>query len=391
MAETLIRILVAASRRSAAVWKGDPKCRALARRGGGVIGLLIVLWLLPFWLAGAQPLRTGESAPAGRGLPARARVVIVEDPHSVIAFNPVPEVVEQMVNQGIVALTGRETPAAAWRSLVSTQDIVGIKVFSAPGATTGTRPAVVAAVVRGLINAGLPPRQIVIWDKRLADLRLAGFGELADRFGVALAGSADEGYDENCSYDMPLLGRLVWGDLEFGKKGEGVGRRSFVSKLLTRRVTRIINIAPLLNHNLAQVSGVLYSLTLGSVDNTIRFESAPNAPVLLSQAIPELYAVPEIGDRVVLSMVDALICQYEGEERTLLHYSTMLNQVRLSQDPVALDVLSIQELERQRRLARIPPVKINWQIYTNAALMDLGVSDARLMDVIRLRSGERAD
>jgi hypothetical protein len=350
-----------------------------------VISRLITITWLGLWLASGQPLRNEELSLARPGSPTRARVVIVEDPHSVIAFNPVSEVVEQMVSRGIIVLTGKDSVRTAWASLVSTQDTVGVKVYSAPGATAGTRPAVVAAIVKGLVAAGLPAKQIIIWDKRLSDLRLAGFSELAEQLGVSLAGSADEGYDEKASYDNVLPGKLVWGDLEFGKNGDEIGRRSYVSKLLSRRLTKIINIAPLLNHNLAQVTGTLYSLTLGSIDNWIRFESAPNPIAQLREAIPELYAVPEIGDRVVLSVVDALICQYQGEDRALLHYSTMLNQLRFSTDPVALDVLSILELERQRQMARIAPVKVNWQIYTNAALMDLGVSDPRLIDVLKVK------
>jgi hypothetical protein len=206
---------------------------------------------------------------------------------------------------------------------------------------------------------------------------------------VQVAGSADEGYDDKAApYDTALLGKPVWGDLEFGKKGDNVGRKSFVSKLITRRLTKIINITPLLNHNVAQVSGSLYSLALGSVDNTLRFESGPNPLTQLSQAVPEIYALAEVGDRVVLNIVDALICQYQGEEHTLLHYSTMLGQIRLSTDPVALDVLSVRELDRQRHLARVPPVKVNWQMYTNAALLELGVADPHLIDVIKLGAGK---
>jgi hypothetical protein len=336
------------------------------------------------WFCYAQPLRPEDPVQARGGAPARARVVIVEDPQAMIAFDPVPGVVDAMVNRAIVALAGKESVPSAWLSLVSPRDTVGIKVFSGPGATSGTRPCVAAAVAKGLLAAGLPGNQIVIWDKELSDLRLAGFKEVAAELGVQLAGAADEGYDPKSYYDTALLGKLVWGDLEFGKSGENIGRRSFVSKLLSRRLTKIINVSPLLNHNFAQVSGNLYSLTMGSVDNTLRFESGSNPITQLREAIPEIYALPDVGDHVVLNVVDALICQYQGEDHMLLHYSTVLNQIRLSTDPVALDVLSVRELDRQRQRAKVPPVKPNWQIFTNAALLDLGVSEPRLIDVIKV-------
>jgi hypothetical protein len=356
-----------------------------------VINRLIFLALVGAGLGYAQPMPTDESLLSRSTSPGRARVVLVEDPRAVIAFNAIPIVVEEMVDKGIRALAGKDDPSAAWRTFVSPQDTVGVKVCAAPGPTSGTRPAVVSAVVRGLLTAGVPASQIVIWDKHLSDLRLAGFDEIASRHGVQLAGSAEEGYDEQKFYDAALLGKLVWGDLEFGKKGDSVGRRSFVSKLLTRRLSKIINVTPLLNHNLAQVTGNLYGLAMGSVDNTIRFEAAPQPLTRLAQAIPEIFALAEIGDKVALNIVDALICQYQGEERTLLHYSTMLNQIRLSTDPVALDVLSVHELDRQRQLSRLPPVRLSWQIYTNAALLDLGVSDLRRMDVIRVDSARREE
>jgi hypothetical protein len=134
----------------------------------------------------------------------------------------------------------------------------------------------------------------------------------------------------------------------------------------------------LLNHNLAGVSGNLYSLASGSVDNFARFESDPGR---LATAVPEIYALKELSDRVVLNIVDALICQYEGGERGLLHYSATLNELRFSRDPVALDVLSIQELEHQRRSSHAPEVKPTLELYNNAALLELGVSEPKAIHV----------
>jgi len=314
--------------------------------------------------------------------PTHAEVVVVRDAAATDAFQPRAPRIRAMVDRAIEQVTGKKTAPDAWRSLVSTQDTVGIKVFSEPGPNSGTRPAVVAAVVEGLIAAGMLPQQIVIWDKHQADLRLAGYFEMAKHYGVRVAGSAEAGYDEKVFYDTPLLGNLVWGDLQFGQKGEGMGRKSFVSKLLTGQLTKIINVTPLMNHNEAGVAGNLYSLAIGSVDNTIRFESDQDR---LSTAVPEIYALPPLSDHVVLNITDALICQYEGEERSLLHYSAVLNELRFSRDPVALDVLSLEELDRQRRLANAPPVKPNTDLYANAALLELGVNDLKKIQVIDVR------
>src|SRR5262245_2973498 len=318
----------------------------------------------------------------------RSRVVIVQDNEATEAFKPQLEIVRRMVQRGLTQLTGKASSTSAWQSLVSRTDVVGIKVFSAPGADAGTRRAVVAAVVEGLLEANLPGTNIIIWDRQRADLRRAGFMELAERYGIRAEGSANTGYDEQTFYspERPILGQLVWGDVEFGRKGDGVGRRSFVSKLLTKTITKIINVTPLLNHNTAGVSGHLYSLAMGSVDNTIRFE---NDLFRLTTAVPEIYALPSLSDRVVLNITDALICQYQGEQRGLLHYSAALNELRFSKDPVALDLLSLRELERTRLSSTIPipqntALTNQLELLNNAALLELGASDAQNIRVERM-------
>jgi hypothetical protein len=329
------------------------------------------------------PGRAADSF-AGHSTNAIARVVTVENANAISDFQPDTARVRVMLDRGLTNFTGQATVAAAWRSLVSTQDVVGIKVFSAAGMLSGTRPAVVAAVIHGLLDAGVPAQHIVIWDKRNDNLRAAGFFKLGAQLGVGVAGCVDAGYDLTNFYqpDTAIIGNLVYGDLEFGKKGDGVGRKSFVSRLVSRQITKIISIAPLLNQEDAGVCGHLYGLAMGSVDNTRRFADDPGR---LAVAVPEIYALPVLGDRVVLNITDALIGQYEGGSHGLLHYSSVLNQLWFSRDPVALDTLAIKELDRERRALDAPAFKPNLALYANAALLQLGVNDPAKIQGEKLR------
>lgn len=319
----------------------------------------------------AAPLRSAPPA-----LP-QARVVIVPEPRAMVDFTPQADLVRGMVERGILAHTGKTNLADAWRSVVKTNDIVGLKVVSTPGHTSGTRPAVVSAVIEGLLAAGIPARNVIIWDKQLADLRAAGFFELGRRHGVRVA-AASAAWDERTYYENSLLGNLVWGDFEFGRKGDAIGRKSHVATVVAREITRHISLAPLLNHNLAGVNGHCYSLALCGVDNTLRFESTVRA---LSEAVPEILALPVFYDRLALCITDALICQYQGEHLTRLHYAVPLAQLRFSKDPVALDTLSLAELEGQRIKAGLPSAKFSADLYKNAALLELGLNDARQIRV----------
>ncbi len=254
-------------------------------------------------------------------------------------------------------------------------------MFSAPGPVAGTRPAVVAAIVHGLLAAGLTPGQILIWDRHADDLRTAGYFELGRRLGVRVAGAAEAGYDTNTFYlpDSPVVGQLVWGDSEFGhtNKDFSVGKKSFVSKLVSRQMTRIISVTPLMNENAAGLCGHFFSLALGSVDNTRRFEGKPDR---LAVALPEIVALPVIGDRVALYVTDALLLQYEGGPEGYLQFSTVRNELWFGRDPVALDTVGLKELMLQRRVLSAPPMPSNFSIYTNAVLLQLGVNDpARIM------------
>ncbi len=192
-----------------------------------------------------------------RATNATARVVIVENPGAVSDFQPDAAIVQDMVNRGLTNLTGKAAIAGAWRSLVSSQDVVGVKVVSEPGEISGTRPAVVAAVIRGLLDAGVPPDHIIIWDKQTDELRNAGFFRLAAQLGVRVSAAAEAGYDPTNFYnpDTAAIGRLVWGDFEFGGTNASVGRKSFVTKIVSRRITKIISVAPLLNDNVIGVCG----------------------------------------------------------------------------------------------------------------------------------------
>lgn len=347
--------------------------------------LTLLLICQPFYLR-AQKVGFAEPGLPGTGED-KKRLVIVQNSQATRSLAPVTSVVASMVSRGVVTLTGKPSAAEAWRSLVATQEVVGIKVYSAPGPSSGTRPAVVEAVVRGMIDAGQPRGHIVIWDRRLSDLRAAGYTDVAEALGVRVAGAVDAGFDPEVAYENSVLGQLVYGDLEFeraplsGQTNKVVGRRSHMSRLLTKELSKHIVISPMLNHNHAGVSGLLYSVASGATDNFIRFETNP---ALLLTAVPEIFGQPLVADRTVLHIVDALIAQYEGGQVGLLQYSSTLNELRFSTDPVALDVLSLTDLARLRTASGGREMTNGLPLFENARMLELGTDDPRQVDILRV-------
>ena len=305
---------------------------------------------------------------------ASAQVTIVQSENLLTAYQPDTAAVQERFNLGLTVFTRGTNLADGWRKLVGTNDTVGIKVFSQPGPLSGTRPAVVAAVVHGLLAAGIPANKIIIWDKHEEDLRTAGFFRLANQLGVQVAGAVESGYDTNTFYlpDSPVSGALVWGNVEFGLTNKDSGRKSFVSKLVSQRLTKIISIAPLMTENEAGTCGHFFSLALGSLDNTRRFTTDPDR---LAVALPEIYALPAIGDHVALLITDALLTQYQGGPASYLEFSHPRNELWFSHDPVALDTIAVKELAKERKLLELPATNPNLEIWKNAALLQLGIND----------------
>lgn len=309
------------------------------------------------------------------------RVVLVHHPQATRLYAPRPEAVRQMVEAGISTLWRSEDSASAWRSRIGPQEVVGFRIHSEPGTACGTRPAVVEALVRSLLSSGHPPSGIVVWDRALPSLRLAGYLEWEESLGIRVAAARESGYDPQSWYESSLLGTLTWGDSEFGRSGEGIGRRSYVARLLTERIDHIVNVSPLLNHNLGGVSGNLVGLALASVDNTLRFRQDGDS---LAVAVPEIIALPEIGDRILLNVTDALLAQFRGQDRIRLQDTEVLNQLRFSTDPLALDVLSLLDLGRIREERGIEPAAPFLDLYGNAGLLQLGTLDLQEIRTERL-------
>ncbi len=348
-------------------------------------------WTRSLWLAAAGLALLGSltAAPATTNAPARpsaaigAAVIAVKDAGATTSFVPEPSVVRQMVATGLLRLTGTTNLTSAWNSLVKPEDVVGFKVTAGPGALSGTRPAVVEALIRSLLDAGHPAGRIVIWDKRQIDLSAAGWYHLAAQLQVRCVASEDAGWDNTKSYESPILGRLIAGDLDFGKKDtDGLGRKSYVTRLLTHDITKIVTVAPVLSHSVSGVHGHLTGLAWAGVDNTIRFF---NDPARMAESVPEICALDDIMPRVVLAVGDALICQFRGEEHTLLHYAEALNELRFSRDPVALDALAIADVEHARARANIAGEKsFATELYTNAELIDLGIASLNRINVTHI-------
>ena len=114
---------------------------------GGLMGLPLL---------GAAPNKQTE----------KSRVVLIRDEGVLDAQGmPRPEVLERMLDDGVMALLETSDPVAGWRRLVKPSDIVGIK--SNVWNYLATPPPLVQAIERRLEQAGVKKEQMDVSDRRV--------------------------------------------------------------------------------------------------------------------------------------------------------------------------------------------------------------------------------
>jgi uncharacterized protein (DUF362 family) len=310
----------------------------------------------------------------------RSRVVLVRDPRAVEFYSPQTARVARMLDRGIVALTQAADADAAWRQFVKPQDVVGIKINSLPGPAMGTRHEVVNAVVNALQRAGVLARNIIIWDRADENLVAAGW-ELRDSGGGPLCYGTlpNVGWDSRVSYRVPHVGTIIWGDLEFGERE--MSERSHYSRIVTERVTKLINMPVLMDNKHVGLSGCLYNIAMGSVDNNRRFQTES---LHYDAGIAELCARPPLNEKLVLHILDALVAQYAGGPAFQPQATWTPGELWLSRDPVALDALALAAVENHRKAANMPTLRDRGRHVRFAAEMGVGVADRSKMDIVEL-------
>lgn len=273
-------------------------------------------------------------------------------------FEENPAATRRMVDAAVKTATSRATVADAWRSLAGPADRVGIKVSTAGGRYFSTHRGVVAAVVDGLKSAGVPEKNIFVWDRSEAGLREAGF--TTARVGCEVRGiEQPNGWDRDGSLVAPVLGQLIWGDAQFTERvvaldkneGDQLSAKSHVCKILSRDVTKWINVPALSDAPGMAVHGAFYSAVVSNVDNWRRFTTAGPGG---ATALPDLYSDPRIGGKCVLHILDALAVTYAGGPGPNPHYSNIHGTLYASKDPVALDAKGVRLLEGWRLAANLP-------------------------------------
>ncbi len=306
------------------------------------------------------------------------RVVVVRDPAAVTGLDVDAARVRVMVSKGIQTLTGQTTDATAWSVFAGSNDVVGIKVNVRAAPLHAPHEALLEAVAAGLQSAGVVATNIIVWDVDPAKLRAAGY-----RFDAPIQVRAvieDTGWDEAMVFESKVVGKLIWGDLEFGRDASGISERSHLPRLLTRTVTKLINMPVLLDHETYGLSGCLHNISLGAVDNARRFELTGRG----ESEIAEMCVAAAIKDKLVLNILDALVGGYAGGPSFKPQYSWPAGELLFSRDPVAVDTLCLEKIEKKRKEAHVPAIDKRAAHIVAVGQLGVGVATREKIEVMEV-------
>jgi hypothetical protein len=318
-----------------------------------------------------------------KALPVQPRSVVytITNHGGGAVYEDQPNTERQMVDRLVLAVTGAKDLKTAWSSLVKSTDTVGLKISAAGGPIFSTHHGVVSAVVSGLQLAGVPRNKIIIFDRNAEQLAEAGFTET--RGGPFLRSiEPPKGYDAEAVFTAPILGQLIWGDVNF--RGIETGQRraalqqaqnspeSHLARIVSKQVTKIINLPTFSDARGCGIAGALYNVTVPLVDNSRRFAQPGGG----ASSIPDLYADARLGGIVALTIVDGLMAQYAGGPEYNPNYAVAHRTLLASKDPVALDGTIFREIEAWRRTANLPSLAAEAAWLQEAETIGLGTFDA---------------
>jgi hypothetical protein len=412
----------------------SPGYCGITRRGfllgaaAGLAGGVPLTWLaarrLPLVVPSFTTVTPEESArrsgrAAGEMMPGRypGRVIEVHHPHAVSPANLVNrKAVEAMVDRGMAELTGADPRdiRGAWGGLFEKGDVVGIKVNPVgrrpmPGEGRNPRsvgsissPELLVKVVRCLREVGIPPADIIVFERYASEFCEAGYKDLVERelpgvrWTVSGAGYSAyqldvRGFDPDSARLSPEVASHVVGYdpdvfttmgfcLPEHSKHDDRRFRSHLSVIVSRLINKMITLPVLKDHRSAGVTLALKNMSHGMNNNVAR-SHLPLIPHGLSEGkvlgpnqcntfIPQAVAQHRLRQRATLHILDGLIGVYEGGpgswNRT---WGTWRHKgLFFATDPVALDHVGWDIIDVRRAEEGWAPVeRMGWLAQTPAS------------------------
>jgi hypothetical protein len=249
-------------------------------------------------------------------------------------------VVREMMARGMRTLTGAATTPDAWRRFFAPSDVIGIKVNCGGYPFCVSAYEIVAETVRQLMAIGVPVTQIYVYERFQNQLDEVNYApHLPPGLQIVAAERANRNVD-NSGYDPETY-------LEADLFGED-DTRSSMMRLVSRRLTKIINIPNVKDHGATGVTGCLKNIAYGSFSNVARTHYGGKSHTY--SVVGTLASIEPLRSRTVLQIMDGIRgVWHAGPFARTRRYVFYPRQIMFGTDPVAIDRLLLDIIEQKRR------------------------------------------
>ncbi len=250
------------------------------------------------------------------------------------------DVVREMMARGLCALTGERTAPQAWRRFFAPGDVVGIKVNCGGHPNVVSSYEIVAEAVRQLMALGIPTTQIYVYERFQNQLDEVDYApHLPEGVTIVAAETANRRAD-NRGYDPAVY---VEADL-FGEEDT----RSNMMRLVSQRLTKIINIPNVKDHGATGATGCLKNVAYGSFSNVARTHHRGKSHTY--SFVGTLASVEPLRSRTVLQIMDGLGgVWHAGPFARTRRYVFYPKRILFGTDPVAIDRLLLGIIDDERK------------------------------------------
>lgn len=259
-----------------------------------------------------------------------SKVVIARDENVIDGnFKIDPKIVRNMLDDAVTKLSGKKSASAAWREYYNSDDVVGIKVNTLSGPWMSSRPELVAAIVEGLRSAGVKEKNMIIWDKSDRELVTAGFKL-----------NRKPSNDPKCFGTLPHV-----------KYERDIRMYESIASRFSRIVpacTTFVNVPVLKHHTMA---GVTLSMKnwFGAINNPNKYHFDVSSDNFIPDLNSMLFSKSGLKKKQPLIICDAIMAQYDMGPGYRSHLAWNFKGLIVSNDPVALDRIGAQIIERKRQ------------------------------------------
>ncbi len=272
------------------------------------------------------------------------RVIQVSNNNSIIDNQFSKNAAYEMIERGMLELTGKKKISDAWKVFVGKNEKIGLKVNPIGGRLLSTSHEVVQSVIEQLEKSGVNKRNIVIWDRREFHLHEAGFTE-ENYPGITIVGTERKDRDgsfynkDGTLYSEKMIDRdwYYYADVEMSYDAYTLpymvneGKYSYFTKILTQDLDKVINL-PIMKNAGTSVTLCLKNLGYGCITNTSRLHAR-----LWAKTSAEVCAFPPVRDKVVLNIADGLRGCFDGGPGANPQFFYDYKTILLGTDPVAVD------------------------------------------------------